>query len=128
MRAGSDSPTTAKAPSGVEIWITISTCLVAGGWILSALGQLNELGYAAVLALTAALCWRLHLRGSKRRPLASRLRRFRRPLPLLFLVLAGCALLGGLLYAPANWDALSYRVPRVLNWLTAERWHWIESA
>ena len=47
---------------------------------------------------------------------------------MLFLILAACALAGGMLYAPANWDALAYRTPRVLNWLDAEKWHWIHTS
>jgi len=31
------------------------------------------------------------------------------------------------LYAPNNYDALAYRVPRVLHWLAEGRWHWIHT-
>ena len=54
-------------------------------------------------------------------------RRFRKPFPLAFLVLALLAFLGGALHAPTNYDALAYRVPRVLHWLAADQWHWIHS-
>src|SRR6185295_5371592 len=54
-------------------------------------------------------------------------RRFARPLPLAFAALAALAILGGVLYPPSNYDGLSYRIPRVLHWLTAEQWHWIHS-
>jgi len=37
------------------------------------------------------------------------------------------AFLGGALYAPTNYDALAYRVPRVLHWLDAGQWHWIHT-
>ena len=37
------------------------------------------------------------------------------------------AFLGGALYAPSNYDALAYRVPRVLHWLAAGQWHWIHT-
>jgi hypothetical protein len=46
-------------------------------------------------------------------------------LPLLFFLYAALAFLGGALYAPANYDALTYRLPRVLHWLAENRWHWI---
>ncbi|MEI8342147.1 MAG: hypothetical protein WCH43_11530 [Verrucomicrobiota bacterium] len=61
------------------------------------------------------------------RPFQSRCRfhRFRRPLPALFLVCAALAFIGGTLYAPNNYDALTYRFPRVLHWLAEGRWHWI---
>jgi hypothetical protein len=55
------------------------------------------------------------------------LRRFRRPLPLAFLALVGLATLGGALYGPSNYDAMAYRVPRVLHWLAEGRWHWIHT-
>ncbi|PWU19522.1 MAG: hypothetical protein C5B50_06365 [Verrucomicrobia bacterium] len=48
-------------------------------------------------------------------------------MPLSFLVLAFLAFLGGALYPPSNYDALAYRVPRVLHWLALERWHWIHT-
>ncbi len=37
------------------------------------------------------------------------------------------AFLGGVLYAPTNYDALAYREPRVLHWLAANQWHWIHT-
>jgi hypothetical protein len=40
-------------------------------------------------------------------------------------VTASLALLGGLLYAPNNYDYLTYRFPRLLHWLAQGRWHWI---
>jgi len=58
----------------------------------------------------------------------SRLRhRFRRAFPLAFLILAGLAFLGGALYAPSNYDGLTYRGPRILHWLAAGQWHWIHT-
>jgi hypothetical protein len=115
------------AALGAEIWVMLCTCLVAGGWILSAFRQLNVIGYSGVLAITVLLCWRARPNIVGHGLMGRCTRRFRRPLPMLFLVLAGCALVGGLLYAPTNWDALAYRIPRVLHWLDAERWHWIHS-
>jgi hypothetical protein len=53
--------------------------------------------------------------------------RFRRWLPAGFAVLAFLILLGGLLYAPTNHAALTYRTPRVLNWLTEGHWFWIHT-
>jgi len=44
-----------------------------------------------------------------------------------FLVLASLAFLGGVLYAPSNYDAMAYRTPRVLHWLAEQRWHWIHT-
>jgi hypothetical protein len=37
------------------------------------------------------------------------------------------AFLGGVLYAPSNYDGLTYRLPRVLHWLAAGQWQWIHT-
>jgi hypothetical protein len=56
------------------------------------------------------------------------LRRFRRPLPLGFGALAVLIFLGGALYPPTHYNAMTYHIPRVLQWLAAERWHWIHTS
>lgn len=114
----------------VEFWIVLSALAGAAGWILSALGCLDRAGYIAFF--TAAFVLLLLLRrvhgsifspanfnGRKIR------RRFRRPLPAAFAVLALMVFLGGALYPPTTHTGLTYHVPRVLHWLAAERWHWI---
>jgi hypothetical protein len=35
------------------------------------------------------------------------------------------ALIGGSLYPPTNYDALCYRLPRILHWWSEGHWHWI---
>ena len=42
----------------------------------------------------------------------------------MFLALA-LGVLGGLLLPASNHTGLSYRIPRVLNWIEAGQWHWI---
>jgi len=97
------------------------------GWILSAMGQLNFAGYCVVLTLAGAVTgwwWRtksLTLRTGFRG------RRFKRAFPLAFALVAVLALVGGLLHAPNNYDALAYRTPRVLHWLAEGGWHWIHT-
>ncbi len=121
-------------PNFVRLWILVSTLLVSAGWILSALHQLNCLGYGLVFALAglAAAVWRQKTKwrpASDFAPLRQKfLRRFRRPAPALFLLLAVLALLSGLLYPPQNYDANAYRLPRLLHWLWAEQWHWLHTA
>src|ERR1700729_1152621 len=95
----------------VRLWILLSTLLVSAGWVLSALHQLNRIGYGAVFALagTAAVFWQRKTGWDPRknpRELFHRLKkRFRRPAPLLFLGLAFMCLAGGALYAPVNGDS-----------------------
>ena len=99
------------------------------GWGLSALHQLNGGGYAVSLLLFAAGCWFWKLRAtveiSPRLTGKKFLRRCRRPLPAFFLLVTGLVFLGSALYAPTTFDALTYRLPRMLNWLAAGQWCWI---
>ena len=113
------------------IWIWVCAYLNCAGWVLSALHQLNAGGYAVTLALglVSLLVWRRKT-SSPWFPQIHRQKyrhRFRRPFPLAFLVLAMLAILGGALYAPTNYDALAYRIPRILHWLDAGQWQWIHT-
>jgi hypothetical protein len=119
--------------NAVRVWILLSTLLVASGWILSAMHQLNPAGYGAVFvaAVIAMFLWQ---RQAKWRPfknpgrLLGRFRsRFKRGAPLLFLALAALTVLAGALYAPANGSSTAYRIPRVMHWLAAGQWHWIHT-
>lgn len=117
--------------NAVTLWIWFCAYLNCVGWTLSCLRQLNAGGYAVALALGLAsvVVWRRKI-GVPLRPRSlwpKWRRRFRRGFPLAFLVLALLALLGGALHAPANYDALAYRTPRVLHWLAAGHWHWIHT-
>src|ERR1700722_8761061 len=125
------SKITFKTSSLVAIWIWLCVYLNCAGWGLSAIHQLNACGYAVVLLVGAAafFIWgqkfsgRLfpHILWLKLR------RRFRRPFPLAFLILAAMAFLGGAIYAPNNFDGLTYRIPRILPWLAAGQWHSIHT-
>jgi hypothetical protein len=118
-------------PPAILIWVWFCAYLNCVGWTLSALHQLNATGYlvALLIGFVAFVAW---WKQASRRisPQVSwrRLKdRFRRPLPLAFLILAAMIFLGGAWYAPSNYDALTYRVPRVLNWLAVDQWHWIHT-
>lgn len=121
---------TADSARGFGAWIFFVAICSALGWTLSAAKMLNPLGYTLAfgVCLVAAAVWVGGAPFHFRRPQASRLlRRFRRPFPLAFLALATLAFVGGVLYAPTNFDALNYRTPRVLHWLWEEQWHWIHT-
>jgi hypothetical protein len=119
--------------NAVRVWICLSTLLVASGWILSALHQLNRLGYGFVFALSAitAVLWQKKIRWRLQKTPSEGWRkfqkRFKRPAPFLFLLAAVMSFFGGILYVPSDSDSLSYRIPRVLHWLAAEQWHWIRT-
>src|SRR6187551_1394881 len=110
-----------KAPFGVSSWILVSAFCNCAGWLLSILHQLNPAGYLITfLAGIAATLWlQQYLFPEGFRPLnLKRLqRRFRRPCAFAYLALGTLAILGGAMYPPSNADALTQRIPRVLNWL-----------
>lgn len=117
----------------VRLWILLSTLLVGAGWILSALHQLNRIGYGVFFALAAAalFCCRGKIRCPARenivRGFYKLTRRFKRPAPFIFLVVAVLALIGGVLYVPMDGDSIAYRIPRVLHWIGQGQWHWIRT-
>ena len=102
--------------------ILISVYLNCAGWVLSAMHQLNAAGYAVALSLGLLALWRMKPEFGR-----IRMRRFRRMFPLCFLILVALEILGGALHAPNNYDGLSYRIPRIMHWLSAESWHWIHT-
>jgi len=111
------------------VWILVCAWVSVWAWGLSAFHQLNTVGYWVCLGvglLVFGIAWRRgDFSGFRGAPL--RKRRWRRPLPLMFAIVAGLALLGGALYPPGNYDAMAYRLPRVLHWLAQDHWHWIHT-
>ncbi len=115
----------------VALWIVFCAFCNCIGWILSALHALNPIGYGVSfgLGILALAIWKartgeVFFRGQDFLKLR---RRLVRPLPAAFSILAALAFLGGALHHPTNYDGLSYREPRALEWLAANRWHWIHS-
>jgi len=119
--------------TAVRAWILLSALLCSAGWILSAVHQLNRIGYLVVFAFAAiaVVYWRRKsaqpVSAGIRRSWFKLRRRFKRPAPLLFFALALLSLASGAFYSPANGDSMSYRIPRVFHWLSQEQWHWIRS-
>ncbi len=118
----------------LEGWLAVATWLSLTGWILSLLGALNRQGYLASLII-GAIVLGLWLRAQRaaaprlrRSPLRAWRHRIRQPLPAIFALIFTLAALGGALYPPNNFDALTYRLPQLLHWLDAGRWHWIAAS
>ena len=116
----------------VKFWIVVSTLASLAGWTLSAVGMLNRIGYmifAAFVALAIFLFWKSSLLAplSPVQEFGKLRRRFRRFLPASFALLAALVFVSGLLYAPTDHTGLSYRVPRVLQWLQHGSWFWIHT-
>ena len=112
--------------NAVRLWLWISATASLAGWSLSAIGQLNCAGYAIFFALATGaffLC-----RQSIEFPSPKKfLRRFRRPLPLAFFILALLVFVSGIIYPPSNYTGLNYRLARTLQWLAHDGWFWIHT-
>ena len=119
-------------PTLLVMWVWFCAYLNCAGWALSAMHQLNAGGYAVVLLLWVRRAIRSGSKKLRRQffpPICWHKfrRRFRRPFPMAFLILSALAFLGGVLYAPSNYDALAYRIPRRVHWLAEDQWHWIHT-
>ena len=115
----------------LRICVRLAAVTVLLGWILSALHCLRSLPYLGLLGvgLITVVLWTCRS-GPPRSLRIFRLRRFvqrRRFLPQVFILVFTLSCIGAVLYAPNNFDALSYRVPRVLYWLTEGGWHWVDT-
>ena len=112
----------------LALWILFSAWCPVSGWALSALGWLNragECGSVVLFGLAVALLWRpLELAESERARGWPWLRS-RRLLPRFWRLIAALALIGGIAYAPNNYDYLTYRFPRLLYWSWEQGWYWI---
>ena len=113
--------------SSVAMWVIVCALLNAVGWGLSAINQLNLVGYGVALTLAGAVAGGWWYRARPKFRTGFRVRRFRRAFPLAFAVVAVLAVVGGLLHAPNNYDGLAYRTPRILHWLAEGHWHWIHT-
>jgi len=116
----------------VKLWLWVSALATLTGWTLSAFGAFNSVGYTIFLAAFAVfiVIFREQLRGTadKTHSRAKKFfRRLRRPLPGCFALLALLIFIGGALYPPGNYTGISYRIPRVLQWLAQGQWFWIHT-
>lgn len=127
------SQSTAKlsfTETATTAWILVSTAFSIGGIVLSCFGTLDRTWCSVLLALGIFLAGIIYHRLNGRSWAAGgvRLKRFRKPFPLLYLLCAVGAFFGGAIHQPSNHDALCYRIPRLLHWLAEGRWHWIGGA
>jgi len=116
----------------VQYWIILSTLASVAGWTLSALGMLNRTGYTIFAGLVIASAF-VYRKSSLFSPLPSVqtvrkcCRRLGKFLPASFAALAALVFISGCLYAPTDHTGLSYRLPRVLQWLQHGSWFWIHT-
>ena len=111
------------------LWLVFVAWSSCSGWILSWFGQLNKTGYLIALiplALASVALWKSTAGAGYSTPRLCNL--IKKPAALAWMLMAGLCLAGGILYAPSNYDGLSYRLPRILYWWQENRWHWLENA
>ncbi len=131
-------------PFCLEIWLLYAATCSAAGWFLSYFRILNPPAYLALHALFITSIWffyrtplqkffhlgTLHKIKARffpaRRSYENSLS-LRRLLPASFFLVAFLALLAGSIYSPNNFDALTYRLPRVLYWLQDNGWSWLHT-
>ena len=108
-------------------WIIFSTVCVISGQVLSLFGALNRTWYLVVLIFAVLLSswplWRFIRRGFRGKLIPRK--RFKSIFPLLYLACLTLVFVGGIAYPPTNYDAFCYRIPRMLHWLDAGKYHWI---
>ena len=118
--------------NSIRFYLFWAVACALTGWTLSVLHWLTPAGYLVMLPLVlAGLGWLIRNRAAgpqrriQRRWGQVLFRRFRRPLPLIYLVILILVFAGAVSHAPTNYDGLSYRLPRMLNWLYHRGWDWI---
>lgn len=117
----------------VKLWVIASALASLAGWTLSASGMLTRMGYVifAAVVVVLALVVRKYSPAASVRASGSTFkklrRRFGRFLPAGFAILAALVFITGLLHAPNDHTGMSYRLPRVLQWLSHGRWFWIHT-
>ncbi|NBR70057.1 MAG: hypothetical protein EBT69_07785 [Verrucomicrobia bacterium] len=98
------------------------------GWGLSLFRVLNPMAYGLALSVLLGASLFFLQNEPWRNFFLKSIKRFRRPLPAAFACAVGFILLGALGHAPSNYDALTYRIPRILHWLNHGGWFWIATA
>ena len=131
-------------PFCLEIWLLYAATCSAAGWLFSFFRILNAPAYLVLhifFFISIALLYRSQLEYLFRPRTLYKIRaRFfparrscenflslRRLLPASFFLVAFLALLAGSIYSPNNFDALTYRLPRVLYWLQDNGWSWLHT-
>ena len=111
-------------------WLLWSAWCSLSSWILSPVNQLDGGGHLALLPILLAAIWLWLKTTASARNDFSRFKKWRqrllRPLPLIYLTIVGLSLLAALMNAhPWSFDAVTYRLPRLLYWWSAHHWYWI---
>jgi hypothetical protein len=121
-------------PSPTCVITVFSTITILSGWILSIFRRLTWevlLLFAIIILFFLVIGRKASYRSAyaRFRLLIRRfMARLQRPLPLMFHIALLFGFVGGLVYSPNNYDALSYRIPRIMDWFYNGGWYWIPTA
>ncbi len=107
-------------------WILLASLCSASGWILSVFHALWLLPYIWSAALIALLFARFRKRNTPRMRTTAFII-LRNPFAWLFIIVSILVFAGGALHPPTNYDAMTYRFPRLLHWESENAWHWIST-
>ena len=112
------------------LWLYFSVWCVLLGWTLSVIGQLNLYGYLAgfvvfLVSLYLTPVFRREIKIAKE--IGRIYRRLRHPLVASYYFLVILIFISAIFYRPDQVDGLSYRIPRIMQWIMAGKWHWINS-
>ena len=118
--------------------ILLQAWATASSWLLSWINQFNPLGFSVATCATLFVAFPWILKSFPKALQTVRChswmryphRLWCRPsllqfLPFWFFLYAGLAFAGGSFYPPTLYDALTYRLPRVLAWWMENSWFWI---
>jgi hypothetical protein len=110
------------------VWLIWGAWCSVCGWMLSALHLLNGWGHLLAspgLFVTCWLWWRATRPHAPVRTWWHRRAWMFHPLPLIYAATVCLSLIGAVSYTPWSFDSASYRLPRLLDWWTANHWYWI---
>ena len=113
------------------LWLMWAAWCTSAGWTLSAFGCLDGWGHALILPVLLFFWWQWLKTTAPSTPASGCCRLLRlhpwmfRPLPLTYAGIVVLSFISGCLYQPWSFDAVTYRLPRLLYWWTAHHWYWI---
>lgn len=109
-------------------WVLLAVACNVTGWALSFAGLLGSLGLAlGIPAVWVGLHW-LCRPGIPKLPGLRVIKRWLRlrhgSLHLAFVGVVALSFWGGCVHAPNNYDAMNFRLPKILAWLMEGGWQW----
>jgi len=109
-------------------WVMLAAACNIAGWTLSLMGGVTPLGLVVGIFLAWLGLSMLCKPDTPDLPSRQMLSRFLspkgHPLRFAFMLVAVLSMVGGLLHSPNNFDAMNFRLPKVLGWLMEGGWQW----